>query len=462
MKGISFASEKADGRRISTQFSTLAGKSAPLSGQFVAIVARITADDGRRVKIASGVTVPVEYWQHGSVTVPGNRGAHYQGRKAAHDKFELFKKRCEVALTLITDRAADTIRHNINALADLDAAALDALTADTLQAHVEQHDAALAVNDTVGDYLRDYAAHGTSTRDKTHRKSLSDATKARVNTLAAAWDRYETAAGRHVNLARISAADVQAFQSFIADEDKNTTGRAYNGTKRSNNSIAAMMGTLRTAINYICKAKGVALAPGLFDDTARQEYADAALPYLNDDDLAALIAHETDGRMNEVQRAFIFSCMTGCRFKDLAALTPANIDADDMMLRYQASKTSAVVSVPLNDKALAALGDDWQHRRRLFNVPSLPTYNSALQGLLMDAGITRKVQAYQGKKMVMLPLCRCASSHMGRRTFVGRLINRGVSAEVIKPMSGHTADSRAFSRYYAITDQQKAAAVEKI
>lgn len=78
---------------------------------------------------------------------------------------------------------------------------------------------------------------------------------------------------------------------------------------------------------------------------------------------------------------------------------------------------------------------------------------------MQRANINRQVTTYNGTKGTIAELWSIASSHMARRTFVGRLIGKGVHAEVIQPMSGHTKGSKAFARYYNITDEQKAEAV---
>ena len=80
----------------------------------------------------------------------------------------------------------------------------------------------------------------------------------------------------------------------------------------------------------------------------------------------------------------------------------------------------------------------------------------------MDAGITRQVVNYNGTTSTLQPIYEIASSHMARRTFVGRLVEAGVPAEIIQGMSGHKKGSKAFARYYNITDKQKADAVAKI
>ena len=55
-----------------------------------------------------------------------------------------------------------------------------------------------------------------------------------------------------------------------------------------------------------------------------------------------------------------------------------------------------------------------------------------------------------------------ATSHMARRVFVGGLHRKGVKNEIIASMSGHTKDSKAFSRYYNINQQDQEQAMKLI
>jgi hypothetical protein len=51
-------------------------------------------------------------------------------------------------------------------------------------------------------------------------------------------------------------------------------------------------------------------------------------------------------------------------------------------------------------------------------------------------------------------LCDIASSHLGRRSFVGNLFGK-VDTSIITSMTGHVKDSKAFGRYYSVNDELK-------
>jgi hypothetical protein len=51
-------------------------------------------------------------------------------------------------------------------------------------------------------------------------------------------------------------------------------------------------------------------------------------------------------------------------------------------------------------------------------------------------------------------ICDIASSHMARRTFIGKKYGK-ISDGVITSMTGHVSDSRSLSQYYDVSDELK-------
>ena len=48
---------------------------------------------------------------------------------------------------------------------------------------------------------------------------------------------------------------------------------------------------------------------------------------------------------------------------------------------------------------------------------------------------------------------------MARRNFIGIGMEKKIKTEVIKAISGHVKDSKAFGRYYEVSDELKAEAM---
>ena len=432
------------------------------------IIARVTTSEGKRIKVASGIAIRPEWWsagEHGNpmavqITVSGNRSADHADRLQASQDFNLWRSRLVEVLRLVP-RTAEDIRKGMAVASTMQPDELATLTPATFAKSIAEVEAKRAASKTIAQYLEDYAERGKSSRDKTKRKGLSQATQKAVQAVAKSWARFESATTA-VNIADLNASAIQDYTNYIANEKpQQGRGRGRAGL-RSNNTVAAMVGTLRTALNQITKSLGISLPDDTFAEAQREQYPTEAKPYLTSEEIATLAGYRAEGETGEaVRRAFVFQASTGVRFGDLAKFTPANINEAGALV-YQSGKTATTTTVPLNSTALEALGNDWQRRGRLFALPTLPTYNAEIKAVLKGAGISRQVVNYNGTTAELNPIYEIASSHMARRSFVGRLVEAGVPAEVIQPMSGHTKGSKAFARYYNITDQQKAEAVAKL
>jgi hypothetical protein len=65
-----------------------------------------------------------------------------------------------------------------------------------------------------------------------------------------------------------------------------------------------------------------------------------------------------------------------------------------------------------------------------------------------------KTRGPEEKKVFKL-LHELATSHMALRYFIGIPIEKKIQTEIIKSISDHTKDSKAFARYYDISDELK-------
>lgn len=183
-------------------------------------------------------------------------------------------------------------------------------------------------------------------------------------------------------------------------------------------------------------------------------------PYYLTQDERNLFATAELPKALAVQRdIFIFQCYIGCRVSDLVQFTKSNINGD--FLEYIADKTKAkprTIKVPLAAEArklIAKYSSD--ERETLFPFISPQKYNKAIHQAAKLAGLNRHIPVVNprtGQKEFRV-LHEIISSHCARRTFVGILYKKTKDVNVIASMSGHTENSRAFSRYRAIDDDDK-------
>ncbi len=163
----------------------------------------------------------------------------------------------------------------------------------------------------------------------------------------------------------------------------------------------------------------------------------------------------------------VFQCLCGARYGDLSRFTPSNIV--DGVLEYIPSKTRHEADqvqprVPLNAMALDIVkryeGVDKQGR--LLPFISEQKFNDSLKQILRMVGINRVVvirDSVTGDEK-RVPISDVFSSHACRRTFIATLYAKTKDVEIISTMSGHSPGSRSFSRYRAISDNDRKELIE--
>lgn len=173
--------------------------------------------------------------------------------------------------------------------------------------------------------------------------------------------------------------------------------------------------------------------------------------------------HIPDERLRKTRDIFVFQCLVGCRVGDLIRLKKDNVvnGAIEYIPRKTKDERPVIARVPLCPKAQSIL-DRYTtvEDEKLLPFISPQKYNDYIKELFRFAHITRTVTRLNPltRQEERVSIADVASSHMARRTFIG-ILHRKVKNEVIGSMSGHSANSKAFSRYYHIEDDTKRDAV---
>ena len=173
--------------------------------------------------------------------------------------------------------------------------------------------------------------------------------------------------------------------------------------------------------------------------------------------------HIPDERLRKTRDIFVFQCLVGCRVGDLIRLKKDNVvnGAIEYIPRKTKDERPVIARVPLCPKAQSILDRyTTQEDEKLLPFISPQKYNDYIKELFRFANITRTVTRLNPltRQEERVSIADIASSHMARRTFIG-ILHRKVKNEVIGSMSGHSANSKAFSRYYHIEDDTKRDAV---
>ena len=173
--------------------------------------------------------------------------------------------------------------------------------------------------------------------------------------------------------------------------------------------------------------------------------------------------HIPDERLRKTRDIFVFQCLIGCRVGDLIRLKKDNVvnGAIEYIPRKTKDERPVIARVPLCPKAQSIIDRyTTQEDEKLLPFISPQKYNDYIKELFKFANITRTVTRLNPltRQEERVSIADIASSHMARRTFIG-ILHRKVKNEVIGSMSGHSANSKAFSRYYHIEDDTKRDAV---
>lgn len=141
----------------------------------------------------------------------------------------------------------------------------------------------------------------------------------------------------------------------------------------------------------------------------------------------------------DVRNAFLFSCFTGLRYGDIAALAPKNVHGD--ILEIKVRKTGAFERLKIPAVALQYLRLDHD---KCFALPTYKYVRSNLAALMKSAGISKKI-----------------TFHCARHTFATLQLSLGTDIYTVSKLLGHS-DVRVTQIYAKMLDESKDNAMDRI
>ena len=283
------------------------------------------------------------------------------------------------------------------------------------------------------------------------------------------------------NVATRTRYKLHAFQKHLLrfEKEKHTRIFAHSITKEQivaferylrktafvgQNAVASRMKQLRALVYWAGKPY-----PNPFESVTlpSEQYGDPF--FLTREELDALASFKGLSPAKAVQRdIFVFQCNVGCRVSDLYNLTERNIK--DGWLVYSPLKTQhatgVIVEIPLTPIAQQIIerykGVD--EFGRLFPFVADINYNRAIRYILKAASINRPVIVRNARTGIYAPapICDIATSHLARRTFTQIAYAATGDQRIVSSMTGHVANSRAFSRYSEVTRDMKEKALKAL
>ncbi len=174
---------------------------------------------------------------------------------------------------------------------------------------------------------------------------------------------------------------------------------------------------------------------------------------LSEDEIELIKGLNLNDRLEKVRDLFIFQCYTGLRVSDLLSLKRENYNIKDKLLNVYTMKTSKVISIPLVSTTIDIL------IKYDYSLPVISDvkYNKYIKEVCEIANINEviyNIKHIGNKKIEYTKLkYEMVSSHTARRTFITRLLKKGMLPEKVMKLSGHT-NRTVFDEYVKITQNE--------
>jgi integrase len=270
---------------------------------------------------------------------------------------------------------------------------------------------------------------------KNHLKAYQDETKHKVT--------FET----------IDNNFFKSFQKFLVKRTK--ADKAGNVSPMLNNTtIAKALSTLKTFLGY-ARESGIEVSDSYRDFTIKREKLEVIALTQEEFDSLLYLDLSANKRLDKVRDLFCFSCATGFRHSDVAQIKREHIIDDEIKLTVKKTKTALMV--PLNSISAGIL-DKYKDLHRPLPVGSNQYLNRELKTLCKLAGIDQPIEIvrFHGAKRVAVtfPKYDLIHFHTGRKTFCTLSLEKGMAAQDVMAISGHT-DYKSFARYVNVTEKRK-------
>lgn len=173
---------------------------------------------------------------------------------------------------------------------------------------------------------------------------------------------------------------------------------------------------------------------------------------LSTEEILTMIATHYPGENPHIRRAFIFSCYCGLRWCDVRALTFANVDYSNRLLKFEQAKTkghssASGVVIPLNDGLLKLIGTPDTEKGKttpIFPIPGHATCLKALRLWTAAAHIDKHI-----------------TWHCARHSFAVNILNNGANIKTVASLLGHSGLKHT-EKYTRAIDSLKQQAIDSL
>jgi integrase len=161
---------------------------------------------------------------------------------------------------------------------------------------------------------------------------------------------------------------------------------------------------------------------------------------------------------------FVFGCTVALRVSDILNLTWNNIEKinGESYLKIISQKTQTFTKIILPDYAVIILKKYTDNQERIFPKITNSRLNKNIKSLIELTNWTEtRIKTRQKRGMPIHVLknnekyrfCDHITSHTMRRTAITNLLCLGVPENVVRKISGHTANSKEFFKYVELSQK---------
>jgi len=226
------------------------------------------------------------------------------------------------------------------------------------------------------------------------------------------------------------------------------------GEKLAVNTIGKKIQTLKIFLNA-AKDEGKNSYEGYKSKKFKAMTEDSESIYLNESELTKLYEHDfsKDPALERVRDLFLVGCWTGCRFSDIAQITPENVSGGFIHLKQY--KTGTKVIIPLHPVVTAILNKYGKLPEAISN----QKFNESLKDIARLAGIderTHKAITKGGvKRSTAYKKWELVTTHTARRSFATNLYKSDFPSLSIMAITGHRTEE-SFLKYIKVTADEHA------
>ena len=227
-----------------------------------------------------------------------------------------------------------------------------------------------------------------------------------------------------------------------------------NDKKHTNNTVSKYFDLLKTFLRWATERNSN-------NKTDFQKFKTATektdIIYLTENELLSIYNKDLSNNkaLDKVRDVFCFACFTGARFSDVSSLKKEDIRGKNWYLRT--TKTKDVLQIPLNEYAIEIL-NKYSDCERVLPVISSQKTNQHLKELCKLAEIDDPITIvkYRGAERIeeIYPKYELVSTHCARRSFVTLSLEKGMRAETVMEITGHS-NYKTFKKYIKITSKVK-------